>query len=274
MDQGKQGSVLGVTFLVAGTCIGGGMLALPVITGPAGFIPSLVLMAMACAFMATTGLLFVEANLWLGPGTHFLTMASRLLGPIGKVITGLLYLFIAYCSLVAYTAGGGELISSAVASAFGADWGKWPSSILFVALFIFVIALGHRSVGRINGILFVAMIAAYVFLILGGIGEVKGRLLVRQDWTFGIYSVPLLLTIFSYQGVVPSLVIYMNGDGKRLRIAIISGSIIAWVIYALWQWLVLGIVPLEGGLGLEEALRLGLTATQSLGHHVTQKALG
>ncbi|MGE3954644.1 MAG: amino acid permease [Parachlamydiales bacterium] len=269
----KQGSAVGVALLVAGTCVGGGMLALPVITGPAGFIPSLFLMALACAFMAITGLLFVEANLWLGPGTHFTTMAAKLLGPVGKVVVILLYLFIGYLSLIAYTAGGGELFEGAIIHLFGAGWGKWVTCTLFIVVFTLIIALGHSRVGRVNELLFVAMILAYLFLIVGGIGEVKWHNLLHQDWTFGIYSVPLLLTIFSYQAVVPSLVIYLNGDGRRLRAAIIWGAIIAFFIYALWQWLVLGIVPLQGSHGLNHAFQEGFTATQSLSRHAAARAL-
>ena len=40
----RKGSVLSAMFLVAGTCIGGGMLALPVATGVSGFIPSIAIM--------------------------------------------------------------------------------------------------------------------------------------------------------------------------------------------------------------------------------------
>lgn len=46
------------TLLIAGTTIGGGVLALPVVTGIAGYVPSLLIYLICWMFMATTGLLF------------------------------------------------------------------------------------------------------------------------------------------------------------------------------------------------------------------------
>jgi tyrosine-specific transport protein len=45
--------------LVAGTTVGAGILALPAVTQPAGFIPSTLALTGAWMYMATTGLLAV-----------------------------------------------------------------------------------------------------------------------------------------------------------------------------------------------------------------------
>src|SRR3989344_6702092 len=55
------GHVVGGTLLIAGTAVGVGMLALPVATGPGGFIPSITIYLICWAFMLCTGLLLVEA---------------------------------------------------------------------------------------------------------------------------------------------------------------------------------------------------------------------
>src|SRR4051812_31007817 len=107
-------NVGGACLLVAGTCVGGGMLALPVATSAAGFLPSSLMMLACWGFMTFTGLLLIEANLWMPAGSHVITMAQRLLGPIGKGASWILYLFIAYFSLVAYVSGAGSLLTSGV----------------------------------------------------------------------------------------------------------------------------------------------------------------
>jgi len=43
IQRKERGSVLGGVLLVAGSAIGAGMLGLPLVTGHAGFIPSLVI---------------------------------------------------------------------------------------------------------------------------------------------------------------------------------------------------------------------------------------
>jgi tyrosine-specific transport protein len=89
----SKGRILSAAFLISGTCIGGGMLALPVETSQMGFFPSLLAMAFTWIFMTVTGLLLVEANLWMQEGAHIMTMASHLLGKIGKWLCVALYLF-------------------------------------------------------------------------------------------------------------------------------------------------------------------------------------
>jgi tyrosine-specific transport protein len=257
--------------LVAGTCVGGGMLALPVATSFSGFIPSLLMMAVCCAFMMATGLLFVEANVWMGPGAHIITMSRRLLGRWGEVVAGLLYCFIGYLSLVAYTAGGGMLSVGGLEAIFGVEVTQWVAYLLFALVFGVIIACGNRVVGRINAVLVVALIVTYLILLFGGVGEVRGPLLLRRNWLQGFYALPLLLTIFSYQAVVPSLVLYMDGDAVRLRRAIVGGTVLAFCIYALWQLLILGVVPLEGEHGLVEALREGRSATESFRYFAAKR---
>ncbi|MGL5262987.1 MAG: aromatic amino acid transport family protein, partial [Candidatus Rhabdochlamydia sp.] len=66
----SKGRILSAAFLISGTCIGGGMLALPVETSQMGFFPSLLAMAFTWIFMTVTGLLLVEANLWMQEGAH------------------------------------------------------------------------------------------------------------------------------------------------------------------------------------------------------------
>lgn len=264
----RKGSVISAMFLVAGTCIGGGMLALPVATGISGFFPSIIIMSICWIAMTSTALLLLEVSLWMEEGVHLITMTSRILGVPGKAVSWLLYLFICYASIVAYTAGGGIQISSAVHHYSGICISKHIGSVIFLLLFGSVIYFGSRVVGRVNAVLFIAMIAAYFALVGMGIPEVKLELLSQKKWSGALLAVPLLLTSFSFQTMVPSLTPYLKRHAKGLRIAIIGGTFIAFLIYAIWQSLMLGIVPVDGPNGLAEALNRGEPATQFLREHV------
>ena len=104
------GHVIGGTLLVAGTTIGVGMLALPVATGSAGFFPSFVTYIVCWLFMLATGLAIVEVNLSMPKDTSFISMAERVLGPIGKNIFWVAYLFLFTSVMIAHVAGGGEIL--------------------------------------------------------------------------------------------------------------------------------------------------------------------
>lgn len=272
--QQQKGSIFGATMLVAGTCIGGGMLALPVATGSAGFFPSLCLMLIGWAFMTTTALFLAEVNLWMEEGAHIMTMASRLLGPIGKAAAWILYLFIGYASLVAYTAGGGELMSAGLRSILGISLSNTWAVVLFVIIFGIILYLGNVILGRINAILMVGLITSYVFMVIVGIPHIDWLLLLRSSWGSSLIAVPLLLTIFSFQTIVPSLALYLKQDARALRLSILLGTTAALIIYTIWQLLVLGTVELHGETGLAAALEQGKPVTEFLGATVSSTWFG
>ncbi len=260
------GSICAGTFLVAGTCIGAGMLALPVATSLQGFFPAIVMMIVCWAFMTLTALLILEVTLWMQEGAHLVTLSGKVLGSWGKAVAWVTYLFIGYASLVAYVAGGGTQISYACFDFFDIIIPKWWGCVIFVVVFGSIVYFSKVIIGRINSILFISLIVSYVGMIWFGGREVDFDLLSRQEWSGKglLLMTPLMLTAFSFPGIVPSLVPYLHRRVNILRGAIIVGTLITVVIYVIWQGLVLGTVPLEGAHGLAAAFVKGEPATQSI----------
>jgi tyrosine-specific transport protein len=267
----ERGRLISATFLVAGTCIGGGMLALPVATGISGFIPSTFVMTLCWLAMTASALLLLEVNLWLKEGAHVITMASTMLGPVGKVVSWCVYLFISYASIVAYTAAGGSLVINGASNLLGFELSKQLGCLLFIVFFGGIIYLGNRIVGRVNTILFVAMIAAYFALVGTGLPEVRTNLLTHMNWPTSFLAIPLLLTTFSFQTMLPSLTPYLKRNVRALRWAIIGGTTLTFIVYVIWQWMVLGIVPVIGPDSLIKALEVGEPVTQFLREHVQSR---
>lgn len=271
VDTVTKGRVLSAIFLVAGTCIGGGMLALPVATGVGGLIPSLTIMAFCWFIMTISALLLLEASLWMEEGVHVITMVSRLLGAPGRWVSWLLYLFICYASLVAYTAGGGVQIANVFNYYLNIPLSKELGAVLFLVVFGIIVDLGSEKVGRINAILFIAMITAYFALVGIGVDEISASNFDQVNWSSALLAIPLTLTTFSFQTMAPSLTPYLKRNHAALRWAVIGGTTLTFIVYAIWQVLILGIVPVEGPHGLQEALRLGEPPTQFLREHVDGK---
>ncbi len=261
--------LLNAIFLVAGTCIGGGMLALPVATSQIGFFPSLVVMTAAWIAMTCTALYLVEVGFWMKKDdAHLISMTSQILGKSGKIVSWFLYLFICYASLVAYTAGAGHLISKVSLLLLPFELTKDTGCLIFMALFGPAIFLSHKLLGKVNSLLFLAMIAAYILIIGFSIPEVKLEYLYRKEWSITWLALPLLLTSFSFQTMVPSLHPYLDHHAPSLKMAIICGTSLAFLVYLIWQLIVLGTIPLQGPDGLAVALQKGEAATHYLGAHV------
>lgn len=265
----EGGSVLGGALLVAGTSIGGGMLALPVLTSLGGYVPSLFLYLVCWIFMCATGLLLLELSLTYGEGANLITMASRTLGWPGKLAAWVLYLFMFYSLTVAYMVGCGNLITYLFDGAIPAGW----SAILFTALFAPFIWAGAKVVGPINSVMMLVLGILYFSFIGLGAPHIQWELLQHKDWPLSLIALPIAFTSFAYQGIVPTLASYMKHDGKKAKKAIIIGSFLPLITYALWQGMILGIVPVEGPYGLRETLQAGENAVFPLKHFIQNPAV-
>lgn len=259
MDKGK---IIRGALLVAGTSIGGGMLALPVLTSPAGFVPSLFIYLICWMFMASTGLLFLEISLWMGRDANIISMAEKTLGIYGKVAAWILYLFLFYCLTLAYIVGVGDLMIDVFNGALPLT--AWQGQLLFLIMAVPLIYAGARLVGPINIFLMLGLGISYVAFVFLGFSHVSSVNLARQDWSKIWMALPITFIAFAYQGIIPTLVNYMEHDVKKTRLAILIGSFLPLITYAIWQWLILGIVPAEGPGSLYEALEKGQNAVHPL----------
>jgi tyrosine-specific transport protein len=260
----KSGSVIGGMLLIAGSCIGAGMLGLPIVTGFAGFFPSLLMFVLAWGFMTATALLLVEVNGWFSKQVNLLSMTDKTLGRWGKNICWATYLFLFYALLVAYISGSGNLFSTLFKNSFSLNLPIWIGSFFFVAIFGWVIYLGTRRVDHVNRGLMFGKIGFFVLLILVGFHFMRPGLLLRTEPKYVFSALPLLVIAFGFHNMIPSLTAYLNGDMKRVRITIIGGSVMAFVIYLIWEILVLGIVPLRGPNGLISSLMNDQEASQAM----------
>ncbi len=251
------GHMLGGTLLITGTMIGVGMLALPVSTGPGGFIPAVVIYIICWLFMLCTGLLLLEVCSWMPKESNLISMASKLLGPIGKNICWAVYLFLFVTVMIAHVAGGGNIVSEIS----GGVIPPWLAMILYVLVFSPVIYLGTRSVDRLNLTLMVGVAISYLIFVLVSYNHVDAKLLTFTDWPKAWVALPILFTAFTYQVIIPSLMTYMDRDVKKVRKCIILGTSVPLVIYLIWELLILGIVPTND---LVEAGRLGHNAIMPL----------
>jgi len=254
----KPGTLLGGTLLVAGTCIGGGVLALPVITGMSGFVPSIALYLLCWVFMASTGLLYLEVADWMEGESNIISMAEKTLGRFGKAGAWAVYLFFFYCLTIAYIAGCGSLL----AEIFPIP--NWIGPIAIVAAFSPFVFSGAKVVGRLNLFLMLGLALSYFAFILTGYQFVSVERLAQKNWSLSFVALPVIFAAFGYQGIIPTLNSYFHRNLPKTRQAILLGSFLPLIFYVVWQWLILGIVPADGEGGLAEALDKGYNAVHPL----------
>lgn len=263
------GRQLGGTLLVTGTSLGVGMLALPIATGEGGFFPSLLLYFLCWLFMLGTGLLILEACIWMPKDANLITLSHHLLGRTGKVVCWILYLFLFFCLMVAHLAGGGSVLVQLTSSQFS----SWSSILLYLVLFSPVVYLGTLWVDRLNLLLMLGALFTYLIFVISSAPHVQGKMLLVVNWAKTWGALPILFTAFGYQSLIPTLMSYMDRNVKQVKRAILIGTLIPFLIYIVWEFLILGIVPLEGPFGLIDTLHKGQNAVYPLKEFVKNSSL-
>ncbi|KAF7815554.1 putative tyrosine-specific transporter [Senna tora] len=162
----EPGSLSSAIFLVAGTTVGAGILAIPAVTQESGFLASAVVCIVCWVFMVVTGLLIAEVNVntmcELGSGgVSLVSMARRTLGTAGVQISCWSYIFIHYALLVAYVARSSDILTNFLGIP------SWESATLFSLVFGGICFFGsQRFIGAVNGILVFGIISSFAALVV------------------------------------------------------------------------------------------------------------
>lgn len=235
---------LGSIFIVAGTTIGAGMLAMPLAAAGVGFGVTMAMLIILWLMMCYTALLLVEVYQYNNSGDGFGTLAKRYLGAKGHLLTGLTMLFLMYALVAAYISGGGELVLISLNEYFNLNLPSITGPLAFTVIGGGVVCVGTHSVDMINRGLFTAKIIFLVIMLTIMIPHVKTANLLTLPLVQGLTlsAIPVIFTSFGFHGSIPSIVKYMNGDIAKLRKIFIIGSAIPLVVYILWQFATLGAI--------------------------------
>ncbi|KAL4282744.1 hypothetical protein GQ457_16G007110 [Hibiscus cannabinus] len=236
----EPGSLSSAVFLVAGTTVGAGILAIPAVTQESGFLASAVACILCWIFMVATGLLIAEVNVntmcELGSGgVSLVSMARRTLGPVGVQIACWSYIFIHYALLVAYVARSSDILTNYLGIPL------WGSATLFSLVFGGICYFGsQRFVGAVNGVLVLGVIASFTALVAVASGGLEWDALLNANFAAVPMSIPIIALSFVYQNVVPVLCTNLEGDLSKVRTAIVLGTAIPLGLFLVWNGVILG----------------------------------
>ncbi|MEI9748577.1 tryptophan permease [Moellerella wisconsensis] len=245
MTQLKRPSVIGGAMIIAGTAVGAGMFSIPIVTSGVWFTGSIILLIYTWACMFFSGLMILEANMNYPAGASFHTMVKDLLGPVWNSINGLSITFVLYILTYAYISAGSSIITHNLATIFPVS--QMVAGLAFSILVAFFVWLSTRAVDRLSTILIGGMVITFILSVGGMFTQVSPAILFNQSagsdtqyLPFALAALPYLLASFGYHGNVPGLVKYYRKDSKSVVRSLFIGTLIALVIYILWQYVIQG----------------------------------
>ena len=235
---------IGSVLIVAGTTIGAGMLALPIVSASVGFgFMTLILFTIWFA-MCYTSILLVNVYKYNSPNDGLNTLTHKYLGNTGAIITALSMLSLMYALISAYITGGGEIIKTNLYNILNIDISAKQAALLFAVLFGGIILLGTKVVDLSTKVVFtikIIFLGIIIFILLPNIKVSNLEYLPTSTLPI-LATIPVIFTSFGFYVVIPSLVNYLHGDIKKLKWVFIIGSSIPLVLYIIWELTILGTV--------------------------------
>lgn len=228
------------------------MLALPLVTGVAGFWYSGLLFLASFGFMLLSLFLLMEANLMTEKANpNLISMVKERLGTIGQTIAWISFLFLLYSVMAAYLSGGGSLIADVINLQASLQITPNVGIIIFMVVFGFIVVFETKAVDVINRVCMAGLIISFLSLLIFVTPSVELSHLKGGNPKYLLAAIPVIILSFTSHIILPSLRTYLHGDIRKLKIALFFGSLIPLIFYLLWEFLIIGLLPISGEYGLE-----------------------
>lgn len=247
----RKEKLVGSTFMVIGTAIGAGILALPLVCSAAGFTFSALILLFTFLIMLISGFLMTEVNFAFPEyKNNFSTMAEATLGRPGKMISWVITLLLIYAVLAAYILGNASLLSSLLLL-IHVTIPTWITAILFIIVLGGAVYWSTRAVDILNrGLLSIKgvfLLAALAFLFPYIDITTLSRTMNSHTASYSLAIIPIFMTAFGFHSIIPTLRNYIGSKSpKELKMVMLCGISIVAIIYILWILVILGSVPLAG----------------------------
>lgn len=232
----------GAIFLIAGTCLGSGMLALPIVLSKIGLLYSLIFMVSMWAVMYVGALITVELNLQAKKSMPLGLLGQHFSGPIAKNIGTLSLKILSYALLPAFLYGATSIIHECLPS-----FGKQTILMALGGLAYVILICQASKIDLFNRLLFFALLGGLLFLITLLLCKVEWHVLpllpsvFPSSMTWGTL-LPVVFTSFGFHGMIHTITAYCQNDKTTLKKAFFWGSLIPALLYIVWTWGVLGAV--------------------------------
>jgi tyrosine-specific transport protein len=243
MNHSSSLRIITASALITGNIIGAGILGLPICTGLSGFLPALIAMIVTWGLMLATAMILSGYAL-KSNDQHFdlPTLYGQTLGPFGRWIGVLANLLILYGLLVAYLSGGAK----SIIALFDLPLSDAVVMIVFFIILTGLSLFGLAMVQRGNAALMVLMWIAFIVLLVMTGKNIKTENLSFTNWPLLPASLPIMVTAFHFHNIIPTICRSLNSDPGAVKKALLTGSLIGFLMNFLWIFVVLGTLPATG----------------------------
>jgi len=244
----RQPSVWWGAMIICGTVVGAGMFTLPVVMAGAWFGWSLFILLVSWGSMLLSGLMFLKASRYFTTGSGYDTLTRALLGRGWAAINGLSILFVLGILTYAYISASGPVYQHSLNSA-GLPVSNAGAKVILTLCVAVVVWQGTKGVSRIMTFCVLAKLLLLVSVFGGLLTQVNLFTLTNAGseaqsyWPYALGVLPFCLASFGYHGNITGLITYYAGEEKKVRRALVFGTLMSLIIYLFWMTGTMGNLP-------------------------------
>ncbi len=225
------------------------MLALPVVTSKAGYLPSIGALFIIWFFMSIGAWFILKVNATFSLGTHFISMTKETLGNTGMWITLFFYVVLLYSLIAAYFSAGIDLVET-LASFENLVLNHVAALAIFAGIFCTIVIFGIRTVDIANRLIMILKIGSFLAMAGTSLIFVQPKLLFTPGQIPNPTATMSIITAFGFAILIPSIR-RLIPNTQQLEKVLWVGSFVPLICYIMWETLIFGIIPRGGDLGLE-----------------------
>lgn len=251
--------ILSIGFLIVGNLIGAGILALPINTGLAGFVPSFLgLLVTSIAMFYSAIILSREAVFHQDKTFNYPSLYQIYLGTAGKWVAVVANLIILWGLLTAYLTG----ITTIVTNLF--DLSVAPVWIMlgFFGIVTLISMAGMLRLEKYIAVLVLLKCLVFVVIAVMAGTHINAENLAHHNWPLFIAGIPILVTAFHFHNIIPAICETLKWDIKLITRTMLIGMVLGFLMNATWLMIGIGVLPLDNSpIGLINAFMKNLPAT-------------
>eukprot|EP00930_Biecheleria_cincta_P019183 TRINITY_DN14710_c0_g1_i1.p1 TRINITY_DN14710_c0_g1~~TRINITY_DN14710_c0_g1_i1.p1 ORF type:complete len:526 (+),score=51.91 TRINITY_DN14710_c0_g1_i1:109-1686(+) len=294
--------------IIAGTCIGGGFLALPTVTAPVGFLPSTAALVGVWVFLVLTGISYAEACIRISnasqaagtearddsdlddsdelidAGTSIVSVTSRTLGKGFSLFCSLAFAAQMIAVITASVVKAGDIVACVTGLPY-----VFGCLMCSVVIGWCTFTTPTRLVEQTNTGLAVSLVAGFVMLVFSMLATMGGTGLSlaaqssasianwRLLWplSYDSWVIPVFLNLLCFGQSIP-LVVERLGTHRpnSIRTAIVAGSAVPLIMCITWCALSAAILGTASGSDLSDPVLRMLTQRPEVAVPVACIAVG
>ncbi|AEE88137.1 amino acid transporter [Francisella tularensis subsp. novicida] len=238
---------IGSVFLIIGTTIGAGMLSLPLIVASCGFSMAIILLILSWSVMYITALKLLRVCAKYPLGVNFTSMMQSQVSRGYLLFFSIIYLLLLYSLMSAYTTQGSSLVS-AITSLDNSNKAQVGLSATVFTIIFGALMFSYKVSDYANRFFVIVKFLFFAIAVVIMLFYIDPSYLSRAPLSLSafIFAWPTLLPSFGFHNIIPVIYEYQKGDINKIKKSILIGSLSVLVIYIIWIFLALALIPQQG----------------------------